>query len=418
MRPTWAALGLGLIASATSCDEGTATAGRGPLYTTRDSAGIVVLDYRTPDSTEIERWEIDAKPTLVIGSEGRGPGHDLTWSNGLTRMWDGRIIVALGRQNEARVFDSTGEFVGRIGRRGRGPGEFNDLEHLSRIRGDTLVAYNRYPEHVLFFAPDGRFVRSSRVVKPGTEPEHAEFPAFQFADFFDDGSLLVARHPGEKPVPPGGVLVDSIHPLRIDASGRVLADYGKRWERDQVRVEFPPRSFPGGRPFNSLPFFRREAAWGRAGGQLFYTTRDRLEIELWTGDGRLARIIRVPTRTILKSDADSHRVRFGDLDIDLSAGLPDTLQPVTSVIADRAGNLWVTMRERASDGIGGAIVFDSTGVLRARAVWRVDSTATGRALRYFLGASSEIGDDYVLVSAVDSMDVQHVVLRPLLKPRR
>ena len=418
MRLARATFAFTLIASVAACTEGTRARERGPLYTTRDSAGITIFEYRVLDSTELERWEISAQPTLVIGSEGRGPGHDLTWSNGMTRMSDGRIVVALGEQNEARMFDSTGEFVGRIGRRGRGPGEFNDLQHLARIRGDTIVAYNRYPEQVLFFAPDGRFVRSSRVVKPGTEPEHAEFPAFQFAAFFDDGTLLVARHPGEKPVPPGGVLVDSIHPLRIDAGGRVLADYGKRWERDQVRVEFPPRSFPGGRPFNSLPFFPRRAAWGRVGGQLFYTTRDRLEVELWTTDGRLARIIRVPTRTILKTDADSHRVRLGDLDIDLTSGLPDTLQAITTVTGDREGNLWVTVRDRAYGPRSETLVFDSTGVLRARAVWGSDTAATGRNLRSLTARPSEIGDDYVLVSALDSMDVQHVVLRPLRKPPR
>ena len=397
---------------------GACAAGEAPerdaLYASRDSAGIAIRDYRMPDSTDVERWEV-SEPVVIIGAEDQAPDNLLDRVVGVTRMSDGRIVAAL-ESEELRVFDSTGRFLRRIGRKGQGPGEFTTLDRIGRIRGDTLVAYNRYPERLVVFAPDGEFVRSSHLVAPGSGPANAEFPAFAFHGLFPDGTVLVERHPGERRTPPGGVKVDSTNPLRIDLKGRVLADYGRRWQSDEVRV---PAS--GGTPLPrdvgrtlTLPFDRRRASWGRAGNQVFYTTSDRFEIELWSADGRLTRIIRVPTRVIRKTAADSMRGTFRDQTFDFAAATPDSLPPISFVAGDDAGNLWVTVHPRALPWTPGILVFDSSGVLRASVLRRRD-TGAGARLRSVANLL-EIGEHHMTGVAIDSLDVPLIVVRRVRKP--
>ena len=60
------------------------------------------------------------------------------------------------------VFDEEGKFRNRIGRRGRGPGEF--IEPTDFIVSDsTVTVFDMFGHKLLYYNPDGTFIRSVRL---------------------------------------------------------------------------------------------------------------------------------------------------------------------------------------------------------------------------------------------------------------
>ena len=66
--------------------------------------------------------------------------------------------VALGDEASIVLFDQTGRFLLRIGRRGGGPGEFGGqgVDGLCVVKGDTLVAFSGTDRRVTAFLQDGK----------------------------------------------------------------------------------------------------------------------------------------------------------------------------------------------------------------------------------------------------------------------
>lgn len=66
----------------------------------------------------------------------------------------GRIFVGDGQDSKIYVFTADGQLVQTIGRRGRGPGEFEWLESLYVGAGDTLYVFDSQLERLSAFEPD------------------------------------------------------------------------------------------------------------------------------------------------------------------------------------------------------------------------------------------------------------------------
>ena len=60
-------------------------------------------------------------------------------------------------------YDCRGRAVGRVGRKGDGPGEFNVPAPLARLRGDTVGAWDQRHQRLSLFDLSGRFLRSERI---------------------------------------------------------------------------------------------------------------------------------------------------------------------------------------------------------------------------------------------------------------
>lgn len=158
-----------------------------PSQQVRDSAGVRELRYGVRDRPAA-RWRIDAAPILSIGgAEGEGAA-EFAAVMGVARLGDGSVVVANQSTNELRVFAPDGTHRRTMGRRGRGPGEFDRLSQLLRA-GDTVVGIdqNRRGEA---FAPDGKLVRSL----PIPLFDAGQFPSY--VGFLRDGaSVLLALDP-------------------------------------------------------------------------------------------------------------------------------------------------------------------------------------------------------------------------------
>jgi hypothetical protein len=80
----------------------------------------------------------------------------------------GALVVVNGGNRELCFFDPAGKFVKKVGRRGAGPGEFEDMSWPSLYRGDSLAITDRRQNRVTIFGPQGERGREFVVLKPDT----------------------------------------------------------------------------------------------------------------------------------------------------------------------------------------------------------------------------------------------------------
>lgn len=381
----------------------------------RDSAGVEIVSYAALDVRTLEQWEIGAEPITRVGDDRLGASHQFGLISGVARMPDGRVIVAVD-QSALLAFDSAGNFLSRLARKGRGPEEFTRLTALHRLRGDTLLAYQHFPESVTLFAPDGSFLGTSLLVRPSVQQEFSEFAAFEFRSAFPDGSLLVQRHGGERLIDVGEVHSDSVRPLRVSLSGAVLADFGTRWHEDQTRVRTVSSSDGAPIPpsMASMPYSIRSATWGVVGERLFYSTRDRFEVELWSAHGRLERIVRVTTEPNLPVRKEPYGFMVKGVRYTTERPTRPFEPPVGDIRGDRRGNLWVSVHSHAlSDSTVHYVVFDTSGVARAAVRWRMPRSENSEWR--IVGNWQHIDDHAFTTVAMDADDRFHVLVFPLLK---
>ncbi|MEP6835303.1 MAG: hypothetical protein ABJB74_18100 [Gemmatimonas sp.] len=377
-----------------------------PMVTRTDSAGIELVQIAKLDTSALETWEIGPQPITVIGDDARGDAHVFRSVRGPIRMADGRVMVAL--ETEIREFDSTGTFTRNIARKGRGPGEFQDLSAMQRIHGDTLLVYERYPATATFFSPSGEYLRRTTVIRPRA---NEEVPGTSFKAAFPDGTLLLAqRPPGEHLSKLGVVWADSAKPLHVDITGKLIAEFPKHWDHDVTRVEARAGLTAQNKAhMSSFPAVPRRSVWGVAGNQLYYSVREKFEVELWSADGKLKRIIRMTTRDIPRTPADSDVYRFEGVTFDFAPVATPFVSPIANVESDRDGNLWIMLDKRALEGGAPAVlVLDSTGAPIARTSFKYDPALASKYR--LLSNNRDISADAVTTEALDADDRQHVLV--------
>ena len=113
----------------------------------------------------LPQWRLGPDP-MRIGEGDAGREYVLDLAGMPWRMGDGDIVVP-NAQSEIRWYDSTGKYVRTVGRRGRGPGDFEGLWNVQPVEGDTILAIDRPRVSVL--DSSGKFVRSY-------PPPRATFP--------------------------------------------------------------------------------------------------------------------------------------------------------------------------------------------------------------------------------------------------
>ncbi|MEP6835034.1 MAG: hypothetical protein ABJB74_16725 [Gemmatimonas sp.] len=95
-----------------------------------------------------------------------------------------RTGIAVTDIDRVLIFDSTGHLLVTHGRKGAGPGEYENVQAICQSTGDTLVVVDAARARVSVLTPDGRFVRSFSLVM-------GELP-FQHG-CLEDGTILVKK---------------------------------------------------------------------------------------------------------------------------------------------------------------------------------------------------------------------------------
>lgn len=193
-----------------------------PSYEAYDSAGIAVSISHTPAWTAESSWTVAADPVLVIGNRvGDDPNTSFGRIGGVTVLSDGRIAVADAMARAIRVFSRAGDFLNSLGGPGEGPSEFQRLDRIARIHGDSIVARDVGAFKTVTFAADGSGSRTTS----GPPIMWDDLRAVYVAAWQTDGTALVSHTPQRDEYPPGEAIV-SVEWHRFSPEGVHLGAVG------------------------------------------------------------------------------------------------------------------------------------------------------------------------------------------------
>lgn len=369
----------------------------GPSTTTRDSAGIRIIENAKPPE-ESRVWQVAPGPALSIGDRDGDNAYMLYQVSDATRLPDGRIVVASSGDNEMRVFDASGTHLATWGGAGEGPGEFQYLELVEPWPGDSIIAWYGPRNGVLVFDSEGNLGRAF-TLEPTVEHPIASVRAMAV---IPGGAILAGHHPH--------VLDPVVVEIR-DAEGRLRSSLGEH-PGDERHIT------PDGR--RADPIYSALAVQVPWGDLIVHNLNNRYEIRAFAEDGSLARIVRrhpvarPPTQAeidaYIEERASWHPVDLTPAQIEEhQAEMRQSLQslPVaehitafSSVIVDRLDHLWVEE-------------FELPGQARTGSLWTVFDPG-GRVLGFVETPDRleifEIGEDYILGRSWDEMYVEYVQL--------
>jgi hypothetical protein len=391
MRPLCIALPLLFVVACADAPD------TGPAFTARDSAGVTIAENVMTAVTA--SCTLDSTPVLRIGGADDSDAQTLYRVMGGSRLSDGRIALVNQGTQEVRWYDSTGALVGRAGREGRGPGEFQDAFLMYRTAGDTLWVGDYRPWQWHLFGPDMKFVRT--VV---TSPPEINSP--DISAILDDGQQIFGNSAiGERAswamdsvtitrYAPDGTLRDTVMAVPTGRRGQI-GDASSVWMR---------------------PWFEGHAVVEGSGDRLAVATWNEAELVIYTVADRVTpwRIIRWTTedRSIPASAVEAARAEFAgkypDLSPDMKARMVDPMLDPKRPVADRYpavtrivmgtdGRIWVRGYAPADAPTRPWTAFSSEGRALCRAAFP--------ALEVY-----EIGRDYLLAHESDSLGVERVVL--------
>ncbi len=380
--------------------------------TTRDSAGVRIVDNVAPVWRAGRGWRLSEQPMLAIGGR-PGAGDTLGRIVGATRLSDGRIVVADGTANQLRFYDATGRPLASVG-----PGELRGIRAIARLQGDTLAVDGL--RGTTLVAPDGQLVRT---VQFGPFPPGAlQTPVAMALGRFADGAAVVADYPQGARRPAGAQRwVDSSSLFLVDRGGAVVRPLGTA----PVVVLIAGRSHPS--PMDLGP----QAVYASSGHTMYLGFSDRYAIGVYDRDFRLQRIVRRAwtPRPLTAPEIDAYvdgwmqlwskatgAERTAERAEMRGQAYPDSLPAYGALLATPSGELWV----RAPDLTGAPGCWCLAGLSTVPSPWSVFD-AGGRWLGEVAMPARfiplEIGADYVLGRARDTDGVARVVMHRLEKPR-
>jgi hypothetical protein len=391
-------LALALVALLTGCQRDSSDP---PAV--RDSAGIRIVENRRPTWSSDEAWRLDTAPTLDIGSD------ELSRIGQAIRLKDGRIIVAHDGAHEILIYSPRGELLRRFGRRGRGPGEFLEISQLLIIGGDSILVWDLNQNRISVFDTEGALAR--------TEPVSLERTQMLVQGVFDDGSLLIAT-----PNPPDENARGLVRPMR--ALSRRMAHGEVRELLRLPGMEMFYQQLPTGELDFRPPFFGHTSHTAVRKDRLVWAATDSFELHVHSADGKPLLIIEKehPIRQVTAADVEpliEQRVAairdeaWRPTVRRMLSALPTGTLPAFGaapgngppLIVDDDHNIWVAEFTMPGEHRNRRLVFDSIGV------W----LGTVELPQRF--APRHIGSDFILGKALDSLDVEHVRLYALRKPR-
>ncbi|HEX2188702.1 MAG TPA: hypothetical protein VHG51_07365 [Longimicrobiaceae bacterium] len=383
----------------------------GPVV--RDSAGITVVENAAPAWREGEGWTVSAEPLLDVGVTDGDPAYQFSEVAGAVRLGAGTLVVADNGSKDLRFYDARGRHLRTAGRQGGGPGEFERVDALARLAGDSLLVWDSKLIRATVFGPDGAL---ARVVRPaGLEGMTPRFRgafadgAFVGAQGFDPQKYFEAR-PGERR--------DTVVYLRFSPAG-ALRDTLARVPGQEIYLD----KSDGGFSTNAV-VFGRDGLLRVAGDRFFVGDNGTYQVAEHSADGALRRLVR-RARPPVEATADDVRRYHEERESrrDYSKAPPSmrafmqkmaerernaphraTFPAFASFRLDEAGNLWVEDYRRPGDEQPRWSVFDPEGR------W-LGTVETPAGLEVYA-----IGGDWILGKAKDDLDVEHVRLYRLERP--
>jgi hypothetical protein len=385
-------------------DSGCESSPESPASMTRDSAGITIVESVRPAWEEDTGWRVGGDPLLRLGVVDGDEAFQFTGITGLVRLSDGTIVVGDGGSGEVRFFDPSGGLRARAGGSGEGPGEFVGMAGLGTDSEGNVWVYDFSLRRVTRFDADGEMVGMTTL---GPEP-----PTLFGVGSLSDGTFLLKQLWGSRGAAGAtelGFRRDPVAFVRFGLDGGLVDTLALFPGRELMITE------EDGRAVMSTPPFDKNTSSALWDGGLVAGTQDRFELTRYSPDGTVVRIIRIPVwdLTVKAEDLEQYiQGRLAQVPEDRRPGLRQELEAMPSpsskpayggLRADEAGNLWVAEWVIYPDMPEGWTVLDPDGA------WLGTVDIPGRFTPY------AIGDDWILGVELDELDVEYVVLYPLLK---
>lgn len=330
---------------------------------------------------------MSAEPTLDIGDDVDGLTESAGDVKGVTRAPDDGVIVVDRASSSLKFFAADGRLIKRVGRKGRGPGEFEYLSHMMRC-GDSLFVFDsgRYSVYSLDGVPHRQF----RIVGPAVR-DHPYRTACN-----DQGVLLSYAYEGLQHLPPKSGATRILVPYWLSRpDGTIIATVGRFWSSERWATVTSTISGTGPLPLGKQPV----VAVGRS--RAYIGVADSFAIDVYQLDGHQIGRIRLDQPVRPSTPADIERFKLLDT-IGRSAAdnertvtnwkvmqFPQTLPAYSAMIVDRDDNLWVQIFPSSRDSNATWVGFSPTGAALAQLTLPLNLEV------------SEIGPDDVLGTETD-----------------
>lgn len=345
-----------LLICATGCDR---AGGSEATTAVRDSAGIRIAEF-SQDGLD-ETWTVATQPAFSLGSVDGPRETQFGRVAGVVRLRDGTVVVADDTESTLRFFGSDGRHVRSVGRKGNGPGEFEQIGGLWRFAGDSLAVWDVRQARLSVFSPRGDFVRTT-LPSPG--------PPGSFAPMygaFSDGSFVLGSGMDMGSIFAGGTrrFRDSILLVHYGSDGGALDTIG-RFPGDERDAEVGGTGFS----LNPVPFGKR--TFVAVGGNRAFVVAGEGQVLVLEPGARQSSILRQRSTPIPVTAEDVSAFRQDAVEAApagerpavetrlRSLRFPETKPPFAGLQADDSGQVWL----RVPGAPGGAsrwIVVSATG---------------------------------------------------------
>lgn len=373
---------LGVVAMAPVSAQGT---------TARVVDGVRIVENparRTASTT----FALASRPSLDLGGLKTNPDHEFKANGGYllsVQLSGGRHAVI----DETRIhfFDPTGTHTGLTGRKGGGPGEFQQITGICRTRGDTLVVNDPTNGRVTVVDANGRIVRSLSV-------GHAELP--WGGGCFEDGTFVVV-------VSAPSMGTDRyVQVVRRRLDGKIVNTIGPFWSSTSNR------------------FLASSASVVAQGTKLFVSDPRVNEVKVYSTDGKLTARIRTAdpieqltaaekkalTPAFFARSTNSAANKAFNADQERVAARPSHWPSNGGISVDPGGRLWVTGFRKSRTDPYVYTGFDAEGRMLGNFSF---PAATGPGDRLVV-AFTATG---VLVRSQDDDGAEHLMAFPLVAAR-
>ena len=267
---------LGAAISIVALVLGGCSGGGGWMGTVRDSAGVTIVENTRESIWSVsDRWTLEEE--LRIGAIEGDPDYQFGAIGFIAVDSRDRMYVMDAQAQQIKVFTADGRFEQTIGRPGAGPGELGqNAVSLYMGPGDTLLVPDLANQRINRYAPDGSSLGSFRLELEKGLPM----------------AINATR---------SGVIVEQVRPLALpDQPVRDTMDAIIRLAGDGTVLD-TLKKFPSGRTINlggsdpELNFFSAEPVWQlKEDMRLCFGINDDYSIEVYSPDGVLERIVRMP----------------------------------------------------------------------------------------------------------------------------
>lgn len=363
-----------------------------------DSAGVAVVTSG-PDAETLPRWQV-GDPLLIVG-HGDEP---LVRVVGAARTPGGGVAVGTGDAHEILWFDDRGALTARAGGQGGGPEEYQWLEAVIGLPGDTVAAFDFMSGRANLHGPDGGIARTYTIEAPsrgfGRTPPFARL---------DDGTFVVRTEHTDDPYP--GHQAYTVHLVRR-ADGQTLDTLASVPGREGYTVACGPDDSA----VCTVGIAYGPATSVAARGSRVAVSGRGDEIRVFD-DGVLTQILRLgePAVAVGPTEVEAH---------------VDSLAASAEMAGFDPARVRL-LRERQSEAPAGTVVprFVDLEIDRAGRIWAARGDVPGprwdvfsaeglRIATVALPSRSrihQIDDHWILISRTDALDVETVEVRPLVR---